>query len=156
MIHFLRKTTRFPIIWTFSPPEEKDRAKEAVKALISQTLEIIPKRSMEELAQNLSSNEEPSEERLFQFLHYVLCCLDKCFIVVEMKHSALAKRFQDTFQRAINGPEANFKAVIISYNTLWKCSHNSTTQNAIMPSVRLRGSKPGWDACWNRSKPVFK
>jgi hypothetical protein len=127
-----------------------------VKTLISQALESLPKTSIEELALNLSLNEEPSEEQLFHICHRVLQCLNKCFVVIEMKHPALAERFQDTLQTAMNQPEADFKAIVIAYSTVWRASHHSTIENAIMPSVRLRGSKAGWDACWNRLKPVFK
>ncbi|KGO38602.1 hypothetical protein PEX2_074740 [Penicillium expansum] len=156
IIQFLRKTTSIPVIYTFSPNNNKNRPGEAGRFLISQALKIIPDSLLEGLALNLSLKEEPSEEQLFHFLYRVLCCLDECFMVIEMKQAVLAERFQDALQRAINESKAKFKAIIIAYNIRWKASNDSTMQNAIMPSIRLRGSQPGWDVCWNRSKPVFK
>lgn len=157
LIHILRETTSFPIFWAISPTEEKSRAKEGVKTLISQALETLSRDFTEKLASNLPfSEDEPSEEKLFQLLHNVLGGLDKCFVLIEVKDSALAERFRHTIQSAMSSPEANFKAVVIAYSALWTGSQDIATENAIMPSIRLRGSKPGWDPCWNRTEPLFK
>jgi nucleoside phosphorylase len=156
IIQFLRKRASFPVIYTFSGASDKDNSREASKTLIWQALKIIPKDAIERLALHLSLNEKPSDEQLFQVLHLVLCSLDECFVVIEMKHAALAERLQMTLQRAINDSQAKFKAITLAYNLRWKTSHDCRMQNAIMPSIRLRGSQPGWDACWDRLKPRFK
>ncbi|CAG8408175.1 unnamed protein product [Penicillium salamii] len=155
IIELLRNTTNIPVLHTFSSINESGRPKEAVKTLISQVLKIIPKNSMEGLAQDLSLKEEPDEEQLFSILHRALCTLNECFIIIEIKHAALAERFQDTLQQAIHESKANFKAMIIAYTMCWKSPHGGTMVDGIMPSIRLRGSQPGWDACWNHSKPLF-
>ncbi|CAG8945513.1 unnamed protein product [Penicillium salamii] len=155
IIELLRNTTSLPVLYTFAPINESGRPKEAVKTLISQVLKIIPNNSIEGLAQDLSLKEDPSEEQLFSILHRALCTLNECFIIIEIKHAALAERFQDTLQRAIHESKAKFKAMIIAYTMRGKSPHGGTMADGIMPSIRLRGSRPGWDACWSHLKPLF-
>ncbi|KAJ5802103.1 uncharacterized protein N7503_004553 [Penicillium pulvis] len=156
-IHFLRKTTLFPIIWIFSTSRERHSARDGLKAFISQALDIlddIPSPGKFGLTQPM--DEEPDEEQLFEILAHILCVLPECFIMIEIKHAPLAERFRDSLQRVIDEPGANFKAIIICYDAFWKDSHGRTTPSAIMPSIKLRGSQPGWDSCWDRLKPRFK
>lgn len=156
IIHILRKSTSVPTFWVLSPIEGKGQAKEAVKTLISQILETFSRDSIEELGSNLSLNEEPSEEQLFRLLHNALGLLNKCFLILELKDPSLAERFHHTFLGAIGKPKANFKALIVSYKTILITSRTNATENATMPSIRLRGSKSGWDPCWNRFKAIFE
>lgn len=156
-IHFLRKSTIYPIIWIFSSSREKNSARDGLKAFISQALYIvdgIP--SPWKFGSLQPLDEEPGEEQLFEFLAHLLCVLPECFIVIEVKHAPLAERLRDVLQRVINESGANFKAMIICYDAFWQDSYGGTTPSAIMPSVKLRGSQPGWDPCWDRLKPRFK
>jgi hypothetical protein len=156
-IYFLRKTTLFPIIWIFSTPREKHSARDALKAFISQALGIVDEIPFpEKLGLTQPLDDEPGEEQLFEILAHVLCVLPECFIVTELKHAPLAERFRDVLQRVIDEPGANFKAMIICYDAFWKDSHGRTTPSAIMPSIKLRGSQPGWDPCWDRLNPRFQ
>ncbi|KAJ5928291.1 hypothetical protein N7466_007247 [Penicillium verhagenii] len=153
---FLMNRMTLSVIYIFQPATQEVRPMDSVKSLIFQASRIIPNHAMEEFGLDLSSNEKLSEEQIFHLLYRVLCCLDECFIVIEIKQAVIAEIFQDTLQRAVEDSKAKFKAVIVAYNMPWKQSHGNTVHNATMPSIRLRGSKPGWDARLDSIRPKFR
>lgn len=150
MIQFLKQTTDFPVLWTFSPPYEGDRSREAVKLLTSQAFEISKSLSI----QGLLLDSQPTERQLLDVLSYILSHLRDCFIVIEMRDTILAETFQTAFQKVYQEAGATVKGLLIAYGMPWKRPQGSM-QCAVIPSIRLRGSRPGWDACWNRSSARF-
>lgn len=159
VIQFLRQKTDLPVIWALSPPKAKDGCVEPIKTIITQALPFCPNLSVTELSKRWQTPEIPTEVELLELLHDIVCRLPECFIVIELKHAALAdiERMKNTIEQAVLCSDGMFKSkiLIIGYDIRKKTSNSSAVQNAIMPSVQLRGSRTGWDPCWDRLTPRF-
>lgn len=155
VIQFLREKTDFPVIWTLSSRRMDGRFVEPMKAIISQGLALSSITLLAKLSQDWGTSQTPSEEQLLNLMHDIVCQLPECFIVIEIKHATLATKIRNVLERAVHHLERNPKILVVGYDIQWRNSNSVAVENVTMPSIRLRGSGPGWDPCWNGLKPRF-
>ena len=157
VIEFLRQKTDFPVLWALSPRKSKDGCVEPIKAIITQGLPFCPNLSFTEFSKRWRLPKSPTETELLALMHDIVCRLPECFVVIEIQHAALAEKIKNTIEQAILCLEGMFKSkiLIVGYDIRWRTSNPSAVQNATMPSIQLRGSRLGWDPCWDGLTPTF-
>ncbi|KAJ6024682.1 hypothetical protein N7540_005479 [Penicillium herquei] len=158
VIQFLQKGTDFPVIWALSSGVAGNQSVDPMKAIISQGLPLCSKMiRLPNILVEWGKSQTPTEAQLFELMHDIICHLPLCFIVIEIKNASLATKMKNVVERAVQYFEGNLKAKIlmVGYDIPWGNNTCLRIQNSIMPSIRLRGSQPGWDPCWNKLKPRF-
>ncbi|KAJ5263553.1 hypothetical protein N7478_011158 [Penicillium angulare] len=156
IVQLLRGKADFPVVWAFS---NRDRAQsnlnDLIKTIIYQGLGLLSDGTLENISRNWALSQAFNEERLFNLLYDTLQLLPQCFLVLEVKNATLASKIHDTIEQLIKSSELNLKIMIVAYDLDWRTSNGISIENCLMPSIRLRGSQPGWVSCWNNFKPQF-